>query len=218
MEKTIILITGASRGLGAAIAETLAGESRHIIALSRTAGALEELDDRIRHKRGSASLAVMDICDQTALEKVTRTIRDRWGRLDMLVHAAVFAPTLTPVAHSDFESLSKAIQINLLATDRLIFHLHPLLKQSPMATAIFFDDKHVGEHFFGHYGSSKAAQIALVRSWAAENRNFGILVKIFEPKPMKTALRATFFPGEDRSKLTDPMDEAQRICCNFVLL
>ncbi len=208
-------MTGASRGLGAALAETAACGHSHIIALARTAGALEELDDRIRRKGGSASLAVMDIAADSSLEQLAGQLRERWGRLDLLIHAAVHAPALSPVAHGDRTDLEKALRINALATERLIACCDPLLKNSSRAGAVFFEDSRSGERYFGRYGSSKAAQTALARSWRNESRRLGISVHIFKPQPMRTAVRARFFPGEDRSRLADPMAEARRIAAEL---
>ena len=211
MTKAITLVTGASRGLGAALAELISGKDTHIIALARTAGALEELDDRIRRNGGSASLAVMDICAVSSLEGLARQLRERWGRIDLLIHSAVHAPALSPVAHGDEKDLEKALRTNVLATERLIACCDPLLKNSDRSGAVFFDDAQCGRSFFGRYGSAKAAQIALARSWKSESRRLGISVQIVRPRPMRTLMRARFFPGEDRSRLADPMEEAVRI-------
>lgn len=204
----IALVTGASRGLGAALAEALAPE-HHIIAVARTIGALEELDDRIRNAGGAATLAPMDITNADAMAQLCRSIHDRWGRVDTWVHAAVYAAPLGPAGYLDLKDWQKAVDINVTATGRLITFLAPLLGEA--GRAMFFDDPRGGQKFFGAYGSTKAAQIALARSWQAETVRTGPRVHVLEPRPMATATRLRFFPGEDRSTLASPRDEAARL-------
>ncbi|MGR3500182.1 MAG: SDR family NAD(P)-dependent oxidoreductase [Limimaricola soesokkakensis] len=203
-----ILITGASRGLGAAIAEALA-PGRHIVAVGRTTGALEELDDRIRAAGGQATLAPMDITVPEAMQQLCRSIHDRWGGIDMWIHTAIHAGPLAPAPHLADKDLDRSIAVNLRATARLIAYVAPLLGQT--GRAVFFDDPQGGEKFFGHYGSTKAAQMALVRSWQAETVKTGPEIRILAPRPMPTATRARFYPGEDRSDLTDIRAEAARL-------
>ncbi len=204
----IALVTGASRGLGAALAETLA-QSHHIVALGRTTGALEELDDRVQAAGGQATLAPMDITNADAMVQLCRSIHDRWGRLDLWAHCAVHAAPLAPTAHIDSRDWEKSVACNVTATGRLIAYIAPLLGQD--GTALFFDDARGGEKFYGAYGATKAGQIALARSWQAETRRTGPKVHILSPAAMPTATRARFHPGEDRSALTDPRDEARRL-------
>ena len=204
----IALITGASRGLGAALAEALA-PTHHIIAVAKTVGALEELDDRIKAAGGQATLAPMDITVEAAMQQLCRSIFDRWGKLDLWVHTAVHAGPLAPAGHLADKDFDKSMDTNVKATARLIAYAAPLLGES--GRAIFFDDPHGGQAFFGHYGSSKAAQIALARSWQAESAKTGPRVRILTPEPMPTAVRARFFPGEVRDDLADPSDEAVRL-------
>jgi NAD(P)-dependent dehydrogenase (short-subunit alcohol dehydrogenase family) len=196
----IALITGASRGLGAALAEALA-PTHHIIAVARTTGALEELDDRIQAKGGSATLAPMDITNADAMAVMCRGIHDRWGHLDLWLHTGVHAAPLAPANHIDSRDMAKSIAGNITATSTLITYIAPLLGQT--GTAVFFDDPRAGQKFFGSYAATKAAQIALARAWAAETVNTGPKVHILTPSPMPTATRARFFPGEDRSTLAD---------------
>lgn len=207
MDKTC-LITGASRGLGAALAEALA-PTHHIIAVSRTIGALEELDDRIKAAGGAATLAPMDITTPEAMQQLCRAIHDRWGRLDLWLHTAIHAAPLTPAPHLADKDLDRSIAINLRATARLISYVAPLLGTA--GRAVFFDDPQGGTPYFGHYGTTKAAQIALARSWAAETQRLGPQVRILAPKPMPTGTRARFHPGEDRSQLADIRAEAARL-------
>lgn len=204
----IALVTGASRGLGAAMAEMLC-PSHHIVAVARTTGALEELDDRIQAKGGSATLAPMDINNSDAMAHLCRSIYDRWGGIDLWVHTAVHTAPLSPASHMDGKDWDKSVALNVTATGRLIPFITPLLGDE--GRALFFDDPKAGEKFFGSYGATKAAQIALARSWQAETRKTGPKVHILEPKAMATATRARFHPGEDRSVLADARDEARRL-------
>ncbi|HVG47366.1 MAG TPA: SDR family NAD(P)-dependent oxidoreductase [Rubellimicrobium sp.] len=202
------LVTGASRGLGHALALGL-GATHHVIAVARTVGGLEELDDRIQAQGGQATLAPMDITVPEAMRQLARSIHDRWGRLDLWVHTAVHAGPLAPVGHLAAKDLDKSIAINLRATADLIGVLSPLL--GPTGRAVFFDDPRGGEKFFGHYGATKAAQMALAKSWQAEGQKIGPRVLILQPRPMSTATRGRFFPGEDRAQLATPAQEAQRL-------
>ena len=207
MEK-IALITGASRGLGAALAEHLA-DTHHVVAVARTTGALEELDDRIQARGGSATLAPMDITDPDAMATLCRGIYDRWGGVDIWAHTAVHAAPLSPANYIDPKHWASSMAVNATAASVLIPFVTPLLGEE--GRALFFDDPRAGQKFFGSYGASKAAQIALARSWAAETVRTGPKVHVLEPRPMPTATRARFFPGEDRSVLAAPSDEAARL-------
>ena len=208
MDTKIALITGASRGLGAGLAEALC-DSHHIVAVARTTGALEELDDRIQLKGGKATLAPMDITNPEAMAQLCRSIYDRWGHVDLWAHTAIHAAALSPADHIDAKAWDKSVAINLTATGQLISYVAPLL--GPSGTAIFFDDPQGGKKFFGAYGASKAGQIALAKSWARETIKTGPRVHVLRPRPMATATRARFFPGEDRSTLGLPRDEAVRL-------
>jgi NAD(P)-dependent dehydrogenase (short-subunit alcohol dehydrogenase family) len=208
MSEKIALITGASRGLGAALAEALAA-TYHIVAVGRTTGALEELDDRIKAAGGQATLAPMDITKPDAMAQLCRSIHDRWGHVDLWAHTAVHAAPLSPASTIDARDWDKSVACNVTATGQLIPYIAPLLGQT--GTALFFDDPRAGHKFFGAYGATKAAQIALAQSWAAETVKTGPQVHILTPAPMPTATRARFFPGEDRTPLAHPRDEAARL-------
>lgn len=204
----LALITGASRGLGAALAEALAA-THHVVAVARTSGGLEELDDRIKARGGSATLAPMDITDAGAMATLCRSIHDRWGGLDLWLHTAVHAAPLSPANFVDTKDWDKSLAINASATALLIQYVAPLLGDK--GKAIFFDDPRAGQKFFGTYGASKAAQMSLARSWQAETVRTGPRVHVVEPRPMPTATRARFFPGEDRTPLAATADEARRL-------
>lgn len=206
----LALVTGASRGLGAALAEGLAAQGYHVLAVARTVGALEELDDRIRAAGGQATLAPMDVTEPEAMKQMTQAIAGRWGGLDLWAHCAVHAAPMSPAPHIEGRDWSKSMLVNVEVTRGLIAMLEPLLRQR-RGTALFFDDARGGQKFFGAYGASKAAQIALARSWQAETMQTGPRVLIDSPAPMPTAVRARFHPGEDRGALAPCRDEAARI-------
>ena len=206
----LALITGASRGLGAALAERLA-EDHHVVAVARTTGALEELDDRIQSKGGSATLAPMDVTKPDAMVQLAGGIAERWGHVDVWCHTAIHAAPLTPAGHIQNRDWSKSLTVNLEATRTLIPLIEPLLLAAEAGRAVFFDDPRGGERFFGSYGTTKAAQIALVKSWQAETAKIGPKVQVVTPDPMPTAVRARFFPGESREPLNDPRDVAARV-------
>lgn len=208
MTDQIALITGASRGLGAALALCLA-PTHHIVAVGRTTGALEELDDRIKAVGGQATLAPMDITNADAMAHLCRSIYDRWGHVDVWAHTAIHAAPLTPAAHLDAKDFDQSVAVNVTATGHLIPMVAPLLNSR--SKAIFFADDHMGEKFFAGYGATKAAQIALAGSWAAEHTSDAPMVHVARPNPMPTATRARFYPGEDRATLANPADEAARI-------
>jgi NAD(P)-dependent dehydrogenase (short-subunit alcohol dehydrogenase family) len=209
-EQKLALITGASRGLGAALAEELAAQGYHVLAVARTVGGLEELDDRIRKAGGSATLAPMDVTEAPAMQKLAEAIAGRWGGLDFWAHTAIHAAPLAPAPQIDGKDWAKSMLLNVEVVRGLIALLEPQLRVRG-GTAMFFDDPRGGQKFFGAYGATKAAQIALAKSWQAENAKIGPRVVIAEPAPMPTAVRARFFPGEDRADLTPCRDEARRI-------
>lgn len=202
------LITGASRGLGAALALALA-PTHHIIAVARTTGGLEELDDRIQAAGGQATLAPMDITTPDAMAVLCRGIHDRWGGLDLWLHTAVHAAPMAPAGHVDAKDMAKSVACNITATTTLINYVAPLL--GTQGQAVFFDDPRAGTKFFGAYGATKAAQIAMARSWAAETVNTGPRVQVLTPAPMPTATRARFYPGEDRATLNDISVQAAEV-------
>lgn len=210
----IALVTGASRGLGAALAEQLAFRGWHVVAVARTTGGLEELDDRVQAAgqpgAGTLTLAPMDVTNEDAMRHLCRSIHDRWGGLGFWAHTAIHATALAPAASVDMKDLDKSIAVNLRAASFLIGMVDPLLRAAE-GTALFLDDPFAGERYSAAYGATKAAQMALARAWAVETLRIGPKVLIETPAPMPTAVRARFHPGEDRSKLADPRAEARRI-------
>lgn len=204
----IALITGASRGLGYALGTALAPEY-HVLAVARTVGGLEELDDAIKAKGGEATLAPMDITNRDAMAHLCRSVYDRWGGIALWVHTAIHTAPLTPTWQLDQKDWDKSVATNVSAMGHMIPFVAPLLGTA--GTAVFFDDPHGGQKFYGHYGATKAAQIALARSWQGESEKTGPRVHILQPQPMGTAHRARFYPGEDREALTTPAQEAERL-------
>lgn len=207
--RPVALVTGASRGLGAALAFELS-RSHHVVAVARTVGALEDLDDRIQAAGGTATLAPMDVTKADAMAQLCRSIYDRWGSVAIWAHTAIHAAPLTPAPHVDAKDWEKSLAINATAMGHLVPYIAPLLGRT--GQALFFDDPSApGAKFSASYGASKAAQMAMVRSWAAETVRTGPRVHILTPKPMPTALRARFYPGENRDILTPCTEEAPRL-------
>lgn len=210
LDGQIAVVTGASRGIGAACAEWLAGQGAHVLAVARTTGGLEELDDRIQAAGGQATLAPMDICDEGAMAHMCRSVYDRWGRADIWVHTAHHATALTPAPHITAKDLDKVIATNIRALSRLVALMEPLLAPADAPQAVFFDSDWDAK-FSGPYAMSKAASRALIECWQQESAKTGPKVHLLRPAAMPTALRARFYPGEDRSALADPKAEAARL-------
>jgi NAD(P)-dependent dehydrogenase (short-subunit alcohol dehydrogenase family) len=159
---------------------------------------------------GSLTLAPMDITDDGAMRHLCRSVFDRWGGLGLWAHAAIHAAPLAPAASVDAKDWDKSVKVNATATATLIPFIAPLLR-THQGIALFLDDPRAGQPLFGAYGATKAAQMALARSWQAETVRTGPSVVIATPAPMPTATRARFFPGEDRAPLANPRAEAARI-------
>jgi len=210
----LALITGASRGLGAALAQVLAPDY-HVVLVARTVGGLEDIDDRVKDRGGEATLAPMDVTNDGAMQHLCAMIHERWGKLDLWLHTAIHAAPLMPTWQIDEKDWQKSWQINVEATRRLIGYVSHLLGED--GRAVFFDDVHAGQKFFGAYGATKAAQAALARSWAAEGAANGPRVDVVTPAAMPTATRGRFFPGENRAALTPCLDEATRLAAELGL-
>lgn len=208
---SVAVITGASRGLGAALAVALARD-HHIVCVARTRAALEQTDDAIRAQGGSATLAPLDINHNHQIANLCQTIYERWGKINLFVHAAIHAPPLSPVVGCDRIEFIRTLSTNVTATVTLIAMLSPLLKSASDAVALFFDDPMGGKPFFAAYGASKAAQMAVVRSWQAETKNTAPpRVLVYTPHPMATAVRKRFYPSEAQTTLTSATKEAKNI-------
>lgn len=208
----IALVTGASRGLGYALAERLGAGGAQVIAAARTVGGLEALDDAIQAAGGPKALLVpMDLSDAAAIAQLTSPLGERYGRLDLWVHAAAQGASLTPTAHIKAKDFAKLWAINAAAVSALIAALDPLLRAAPTPKALFLIDEKAGQPYWGSYGASKAAGAALARSYAVEAATGAqpISVLLHQPPAMPTALRARTHPGEDRETLTPCAEAAE---------
>lgn len=206
LDGRIAVITGASRGIGAAVAKAFAREGAHVVLVARTVGALEELDDEIRAAGGSASLVPMDLKDFAAIDRLGAALHERYGKLDILVANGGMLGNLTPMHQYDPKLWEDVLSVNLTANQRLVRSLDPLLRQSDAGRAIFVtcDAAHGERPFWGAYAVSKAALEAMVRSYAAENARGTIRANLLNPGPTRTKIRATAYPGEDQSAVKPP--------------
>lgn len=206
----IAVVTGASRGIGRAAAIALADAGAHIIAIARTQGALEELDDSIRERGGSATLVPADLTDFEAIDRLGAAIYQRWGKLDILVGNAGILGELTPVTQIDQALWDAVMKINVTANWRLIRSLDPLLRASDAGRAIFLTSgaAHKCTAYWGTYSISKAALEALVRTYAAETETTAVKVMLLSPGPLATNMRRKAMPGEDQATLKTPEDLA----------
>lgn len=205
----IALVTGASRGIGRAAALALAGAGAHVVAVARTQGGLESLDDEIRTATGqSATLVPMDIGEVDGLDQLGLAIHERFGRLDVLVHAAALLGSLTPVSHIEPKHWDRLVAVNLTASVRLIRSCEPLLRAAERPRAIFVTTGRVARPraFWGPYGATKAGMEHIVRTWADELENTHIRAALLDPGAMRTRMRAEAFPGEDPETLPDPAE------------
>ncbi len=202
----LALVTGASRGLGRAAALALARTGAHIIAVARTVGGLEELDDAIKAEGGAATLVPLDLTDGDAIDRLGASIFQRWGKLDAVFGAAGQLGVLTPLAHLDIAVWDKTLAINLTANWRLIRSMDPLLRRSPAGRALFVSSgaSRNCRPFWGVYSVTKSGLEAVVRTYAAEVETAGIKANLIDPGPMRTAMRAKAMPGEDPATLPGP--------------
>ena len=204
----IAFVTGASRGIGRSAALGLAKAGAQVIACARGKGALEELDDDIFAATGRhATLIPFDLTDFDSLDRLTSALYERFGRIDVVVHAAGILGTLTPVTHVEPKEFDRIISVNVTASWRLLRALDPLLRLSDSARAIFLTTSAgvtEGRAFWGAYGASKAAMETLVRAWADEIEVTPIRAALLSPGPMRTRMRASAYPGEDPMSLLHP--------------
>jgi NAD(P)-dependent dehydrogenase (short-subunit alcohol dehydrogenase family) len=209
LDGRIALVTGASRGIGRAAALALAGAGAHVVAIARTQGALEELDDEIRALTGEpATLVPMDLSNGDGLDQLGLAIHHRHGRLDILVHAGAMLGGLWPVAHMSPTHWDHVVAVNLTSTYRLIRSFEPLLRQWEAGRAIVLTSG-VAERpraFWGAYAATKAGLEALVRCWADEIESTSVRAVLLDPNVMRTRMRAEAFPGEDPETLPDPSE------------
>ena len=216
----IALVTGASRGIGRAAAVALAKAGAHVVALARTQGGLEELDDEIRALRPAepeaTTLVPMDLRDFAAIDRLGEALHRRWGRLDVLVGNAGVLGLLTPLHHLDPKTWDDVIAVNVTANWRLIRSLDPLMRRSAAGRVAFITSGAASwaelRAYWGPYAVSKAALDALARTYAAETVNTSnIRVMLIDPGRLRTRMRATAMPGEDPSTLRAPEELAPKI-------
>lgn len=208
----IALVTGASRGLGFAVARRLCAGGATVFALARTLGGLEDLDDLARQDGGSRpTLLPLDLTDDGALERMGAAIHERHGCLDWLIHCAAHAAPLSPVGHIAEKDLEKSWKINARAVQKLLRSVDPLLKQSTQARAVFMCDPRLGQSFWGAYATTKEAGLGMARSYAAEVEKAGVSVIFHQPPEMPTALRARFYPGQKAEEFTSCAEAAEDV-------
>jgi NAD(P)-dependent dehydrogenase (short-subunit alcohol dehydrogenase family) len=206
MDQRIVLVTGASRGIGRAAAKALAKAGAHVILVARTVGGLEEVDDEIRKDGGAATLVPLDIRDFPALDRLGATIFERWGRLDAFLGNAGSLGVITPLSHLEPKAFQELIDVNVTANWRLIRSLDPLLRRSEAGRALFVTSGAAHKHtpFWGGYAMAKAALESLALTYAAECASTNVKVNLLSPGPLRTAMRAKAMPGEDPDTLLKP--------------
>jgi NAD(P)-dependent dehydrogenase (short-subunit alcohol dehydrogenase family) len=210
----LALVTGASRGIGAATAEALAAAGAHVVLTARDAKALEAVEERIFAAGGSATIAPVDLTDPDGIARLAAALTERWGKLDILVHCAAVLPDLTPVTDIDQTALSRALTVNVLAIQALLARFDPLLRGSTDPRLIHLTTGVTARPraFWGAYAASKAAGEVLVDCYAQEVRNTSkVRVAIVDPAATRTAMRAKAYPGEDPATLKLPEAVAVRL-------
>ena len=214
LQGKLALVTGASRGIGAATAEALAAAGAHVVLVARTASALEEVEDRIHEAGGTATIAPLDLTDGESIGKIAVAVAERWEKLDILVLNAAMLGSLSPVQDIDPKEYSRLLSINLLANQALIAAFDPLLKRADRADIVALTSS-VGSEpraFWGAYGSSKAALETLLGSYADETEYTGRMrVHIVDPGATRTRMRALAFPGEEPEAVKPPETVAAAI-------
>jgi NAD(P)-dependent dehydrogenase (short-subunit alcohol dehydrogenase family) len=209
----IALVTGASRGIGYATAKALAKAGAHIIAVARTQGGLEELDDEIRKDGGSATLVPLSLTDSDGIARLGAALNERHGKLDILIGNAGVAGPSSPLGHIDLKPWQDVLAVNATSNFQLIRCMEPLLRRSDAGRAVFITSAAASKApaYLGPYAASKAALEALVRVWAKETAITNIRINLFDPGPIRTRMRASIFPGEDPMTLDTPEQVAEHI-------
>jgi NAD(P)-dependent dehydrogenase (short-subunit alcohol dehydrogenase family) len=205
-ENKIVLVTGASRGVGREVALGLAREGAHVIAVARTVGALEELDDEIQAAGASATLVPLDLKDFDAIDTLGASIYERWGKLDAFFGNAGVLGALTPLSHLEPRMFQDAVDVNVTANFRMIRSFDPLLRASDAGRVLFMTSGAAIKHtsFWGCYAVTKAALESMALTYADECEKTNVRVNLFSPGPLRTAMRAKAFPGEDPNSLKTP--------------
>lgn len=209
----IALVTGASRGIGRAAALAFADAGAHVVALARTSGALEELDDEIQGIGGSTTLVPVDLGDAAAIEKLGPALLQRWGKLDILLANAGILGPLTPLTHASPKEWAKVFETNVTANWRLIKSVEPALQASDAGRVIVMSSgaAHKCVAYWGPYSISKAAVEAMARTYAAETVTTPLKVMIVNPGPLRTRMREEAMPGEDPLTLKTPEELAPHL-------
>ena len=209
----VALVTGASRGIGRAVALALVEQNIHVLLLARTQGGLEDVYDEIVTADGEATGVPMDLTDYDAIDRLGGVIAERWGKLDIFVGNAGILGPISPVAHMTPSEFEKTLAINVTSNARLIRALEPLLLASDAGRAVFLTSgaAYSTKPFWGAYSTSKAALDALVKSWANEQKNTSLKINLYSPGPVRTAMRAQAMPGENPSTLPTAEDVAPQI-------
>jgi NAD(P)-dependent dehydrogenase (short-subunit alcohol dehydrogenase family) len=209
----IALVTGASRGIGYAVALALAKAGAHIVALARTVGGLEELDDAIRAAGGSATLVPLDLKDYAGIDRLALALQERFARLDVLVGNAGILGPLSPLGHVEARAWDEVMAVNVTANWRLLCAMDPLLRFSDAGRVVFVSSgvAALALAYWGPYTVSKAALEALARTYAAETARTNVCVNLFTPGPTRTRMRAQAMPGEDPMTLPTPDKVAEKI-------
>lgn len=219
LEGKVAVITGASRGLGRALAKIVAREGARCVLIARTVGALEEVDDEISAAGGHKPLLVpLDLSQLEAIDALGAALHERYGTVDLLIGAAAGLGTLSPVGHFKPNIWEDTLRVNLTANWRLLRSLDPLLRQGEGGSAFFVTCRRPpeGEAFWGLYNAGKAGLEELVRSYALENRKFKVRANLLVPGPFRSALRTLAFPGEDETRLPGP-EQVAEACLPFLL-
>ncbi len=213
LEGKLALVTGASRGIGYHGALTLAKAGAHVIAIARTVGGLEELDDEIQAADGSATLVPLDLTDYDAIDRLGASIHERWGKLDILVSNAGTLGDLSPLEHIEPKSFNKTMDLNVTANYRLMRSTSQLLRQADNARVVFMtaDAPDNCKPFWGPYTASQSALRALVKTWASESGKTGLRINMLNTGPMRTALRAQAMPGEDPDTIAHPSEISESL-------
>src|SRR4051794_33472263 len=210
----LALVTGSSRGIGYATARALARAGAHVVAVARTQGGLEELDDEIRKDGGSATLVPLNLTDSDGIARLGAGLHERYGKLDILVgNAGVLGPS-SPIGHIELKAFTDVMAVNVSANFQRTRSRDPLLKQSEAGRAVFIPSGAANKAtaYVSPYAASKAALETLARAWAQETANTPLRINLFNPGPIRTRMRATLMPGEDPATLDTPEQ-----VCEFIV-
>ena len=212
LKKKIVLITGASRGFGFQVAMGLAEKNLHLIITSRTVGALESLSDKIQASGSTVTIAPLDLSKEKDFQIVARSIYERFGTIDILIHSASSAIPMAPIETIQKNELINLFQ-NTFITQQVIKMIDPLLKKDPSALALFIQDtnEYRSNKFLGLYNANRVASREIIEAYAAERKRLGPTILTFNPKPMPTKIRSVLFPGENKDKLSTCETEAKKM-------